>query len=120
MSDGLAEFSRVSDRAFQALIALLADESPDVRGQAVWNLGNLKSRAKETVPLLIGRLQDEDDWTRRRAVFALGQIGPDAKDAVPALTKLTGNNDPLAQEATEALKKIELPNSRDPGAHRRD
>jgi HEAT repeat protein len=84
----LAEFSRTSDQAFQALIALLDDESPEIRLAVVWNLGNLGPRAKKAVPLLIARLKDKDDMMRQAAFHVLGQIGPDAKDAEPALVLL--------------------------------
>src|SRR5258708_32387295 len=68
----------------RALLALLKDTSPDVRGYAATALGQFRLAPEESVPALIQLFLDHDDFVREHAALALAAFG---KEAVPDLIK---------------------------------
>ena len=75
-----------SDRSesARALLGLLKDPSPDVRGYAATALGQFRLAPKESVPALIQLFLDKDDFVREHAALAVAAFG---KEAVPDLIK---------------------------------
>lgn len=85
--------------AVPALIEVLDDPDPLVRGHAAETLGLIGADAAPAVPALVKHLSDEGQWTASMgdmgfrqtvgavAAEALGGIGPAAKEAVPALSQ---------------------------------
>ncbi|MBM3994326.1 MAG: HEAT repeat domain-containing protein [Planctomycetes bacterium] len=69
--------------------ALQKDKDSKVRVAAARALGNIHSKAKDTVPILIDRLKNDDVMEVKMAtVVALGQYGAEAKEALPDLREL--------------------------------
>ena len=94
---------RIGKPTLPALIKALKEEDSEVRGLAVYILGNM--REKETVPPLIGLLKDGDIGVRREAVRALGKIG-DSR-AIPVLLEILSEGDEVIRVVTiEALGRI--------------
>lgn len=83
---------RVEDGALARLIPLVDSPDDDVRGFAVWSLGELGPSAAEAAPALERALRDED---RRRGVAsqALAKLGPAALPAAPALVDVLRADD---------------------------
>lgn len=76
------------------LIPLAADDSPSVRGAAVWALGKLADAASEQT--LIGAFRDEDETIHERAAAGLLRLGtPDA--LAQAVAFAVGHGDPAAR-----------------------
>jgi len=87
------------------LIKELQDEDADVRSNAAYALGQIRS--EDAVPALIQALQDSDAEVRYNATWALGNIG---EGAVPALIQaLQGPDEGVRWNAAEALGKIGTP-----------
>jgi len=68
----------------RALLTLLKDSSPAVRGYAATALGQFRLAPEVSVPALIRLLSDEDDLVRQHAALAVAAFG---KAAVPDLIK---------------------------------
>jgi HEAT repeat protein len=87
-----------------AIVPLLKDESPGVRGNAVDVIIRLgyKEAAKDIIPLL----EDSQWFVRARAAEALGSF--DEKKAVPALKKLFAaeENKAVVNALQKALNKL--------------
>ena len=81
--DGAKIAQNYSDEVVEkALVAVLADESVDVRLNAIESLAEIEATTAN--PTLVDRLNaDEDARVRRAAADALGRLK--AKEAVPAL-----------------------------------
>jgi HEAT repeat protein len=70
-------------------------------------LGELGSKAKAAVPVLVRALKDPHVHIRKLAALALGDIGPDAKLAVPALSEaLNDKHADVRRRAAVALGEI--------------
>ena len=83
------------------------DKDADIRRAAIKALGEIRSEAKETMPVLMRSLKDKDAGVRRAATASLGRIGPEAKVAVPMLTELLKDRDiDVRWMAAEALGHI--------------
>ncbi|MSQ95124.1 MAG: HEAT repeat domain-containing protein [Gemmataceae bacterium] len=68
---------------------VVKDKDAKVRAAAARALGDIRSDAEGTVPILIDRLKTDDKMDVKMAiVIALGQFGPDAKAAVPSLREM--------------------------------
>jgi HEAT repeats len=101
--------------AVDALIAALADPSPDVRDHAAEALGVLNPRRgrKRTREALLGALHDDDPRVRYSAAFSLGGIGN--RSTLPVLDQLAKQDDARAfanqtvgEMAAEAASWIRL------------
>jgi HEAT repeat protein len=87
--------------------ALLRDENPATRREAVGRLEALGPAAAPAVPALIDALGDPDRWVREGAGKALAAVGPGAAAAVPALMKtLSDEDDYVRVRAAQALGAI--------------
>lgn len=76
------------------LIPLATDDSPSVRGAAVWALGKLADAASEQT--LLGAFRDEDETIHERAAAGLLRLGtPDA--LAQAVAFAVGHGDPAAR-----------------------
>ena len=77
-----------------ALIPLASDDSPSVRGAALWALGKLGDAASEKT--LLAAFRDEDETIHERAAAGLLRLGtPDALAQAIAFT--AGHGDPAAR-----------------------
>ena len=84
-----------------SLIRLLEAHDDDLRGEAIWALGQIKE--PKAIPRL-ARLMD-DDKVRLTAIWAMGNIGDES--AVPILTTLLSHEDKFVRHnAAQSLKKI--------------
>jgi HEAT repeat protein len=76
------------------LIPLATDDSPSVRGAAVWALGKLADAASEQT--LLGAFRDDDETIHERAAAGLLRLGtPDA--LAQAVAFAIGHGDPAAR-----------------------
>lgn len=82
------------DRVISALMRAAGDTDSDVRGQAIFSLGELHSR--EAADLLVRSLSDQDQWIRLFAVVAVSRIR-DVR-AVPRLIELLADEEPLVRQ----------------------
>lgn len=106
------ELSRqADDRAVEALIGVLTDPKPNLRGAAVHSLGWLKDR-RATVPI-IALLNDSDPSVTYHAVEALGLIG-DRRAVEPLISTLQGPDLSLRGHAVEALGRLKDPRAFEP------
>ena len=80
-----------------ALIVLLDDESPQVRGHAAWALGQIGPPAKSAAEGLAKLFGDSHQGVRRQAVQAMISIRPGPKVGVPLFVKLMKDSDPGVQ-----------------------
>lgn len=108
--------ARIGAAAVPALIEALGAEHPNVRGGALYALGQMGPPAEAAVPHILSAIAAEprrpnsDGRTRTIAVWALGQIGPAAREALPVLLEsLNASGDD--RDAAEAIRKID-PESR--------
>lgn len=104
----IGSFGSDADSAIPQVIGALQDSDANVRGAAVWALGQIapKSDAR-TVTALSQTLSDSSPRVRSLSAVALRQIGPGASAAVPHLITLL--NDPVAYvraPAADALGSI--------------
>lgn len=99
-------------KRIQVLLARLDDKNSRIRAQAIEELGNMGSAAKETVARLGMALHDLDADVRKKATRALAQIGPAAVGVLieevknPACRQLAATVRGLAvigPEATDAV-----------------
>ena len=90
------------------LINALNNNEKSVRINAIIELGNIGSEARDAIPKLIKALKDNDYLIRVEAVKTLGKIGPETEDVVPALEKAMNedNHDLVVLHALRALGKI--------------
>ncbi len=75
---------RFGARAVPQLLAVVSDDSPQVRFRTAWILG--KSRDPSAYPALAALTEDADDAVRYDATLALGELGN--LRAVPLLKEL--------------------------------
>ncbi|HUS32148.1 MAG TPA: HEAT repeat domain-containing protein, partial [Kofleriaceae bacterium] len=80
--------------AASALTPLAADDSPSVRGAAVWALGKLADAASEKT--LLGAFDDDDETIHERAAAGLLRLGTPAALA-QAIRFSAGHGDPAAR-----------------------
>ncbi len=81
--------------AAKRVIALMRNESAEVRGAAAHTAGEMQ--LKESVPVLVRLLEDVDESVRSHAVSALCSLG--AAEAAPAIVKLLHDDDVTVQWA---------------------
>jgi predicted NACHT family NTPase len=70
--NSIESIGRIGATGISIIAEALKDESENVRGSAVWALGNIKSEA--TVKLIINAVKDETQYVRGNAVWALGNV----------------------------------------------
>jgi HEAT repeat protein len=75
------------------VVGTFADESADVKLNAVIAVGLLGKDAKEAVPELRRLLTSKDDKLRSAALWSLGKIGGNARAAVPDLITMLKDQD---------------------------
>ena len=85
----------------------LDSQDPQLRSNAVSELGGYGARSREAVPGLIKALEDPSWSMRSTAAYSLGLIGPDARIALPKLLKLS-REDSDSRVHTSAKLAIEL------------
>ena len=104
----LGEMGPVAAEAVDGLVALLTDESEEVRRHAASALGMIKVPTSKTVPALVEVLENPEDTDLAFfAAQALTRIGPDATEAVPALGKaLMSESAYVRGFSSEALSRI--------------
>ena len=95
-------------QAISALVNALADQSPDVRQEAISALSRQGDRA---IAALSDRLHDPDRFIRRRAVLALA--GMKDEKVMPILLRALATADPDTAEVLIAV--IEERQAREPG-----
>jgi HEAT repeat protein len=98
-----------SERFRKALIAILADESSDIRGLAAARLGEFGPEASDAVPALV-RLLSTKPPIRHQAAVALISIAPDDKDVIMALLPFL--NDDVSREQVLFLLSRLGPNAK--------
>ena len=86
---GLGQLARNSSKAVDALITLLEDRDPEIRGQAAKVLG--EARVKKASDRIAKLLSDDADRSRFFAATALGKIG-DSDAVAPTLAMLKAND----------------------------
>jgi quinoprotein glucose dehydrogenase len=86
---GLGQLARNSSKAVDALITLLEDRDPEIRGQAAKVLGD--ARVKKASDSIAKLLSDDGDRSRFFAAIALGRIG-DSDAVAPVLAVLKAND----------------------------
>jgi HEAT repeat protein len=102
----LGQIGPTDDRVVPALVRLLKDPFPEVRGAAVSALQEMGPAAADAVPALIAALDDKS--MRLEVTDTLAGMGPSAKAAAPALIELlktASGYDRL--NAAQALWKID-------------
>lgn len=100
-----ARLMRFGARAVPQILAMVSDDSAQVRFRAAWILG--KSRDPLAYPALAALTEDPDEAVRYDATLALGELG-DAR-AVPFLKRLAQRvprEDGRASTAMAALVKL--------------
>jgi HEAT repeat protein len=90
--------------AVSALIAVMGDETREVRMVAAFALSFMRPVPPEVVPALVRRLKIAPAEDRESLTFALGQMELLAKDAVPAIIGVLKDEDPRVRRA--ALKAL--------------
>ena len=86
---GLGQLARNSSKAVDALITLLDDPDPEIRGQAAKVLGDARvKKASDRIAKLLG---DDADRSRFFAAIALGKI-KDSDAVAPTLAMLKAND----------------------------
>ena len=80
------EAQTVPAATITALVETLKDSDADVRKQAAWALGRIRS--EQAVDGLIAAMRDSDQEVRKQAIWALGRLeSPKAVDALTAALK---------------------------------
>jgi HEAT repeat protein len=102
----LTRYRGAASSAIPALVGLLKDPEPEVRGETCEALGDMK--ATTAVPALVAVLEDPVPEVRAHAAEALGEMGPSANEALPALRKcLKDQSEIVRREAKEAIDQID-------------
>jgi HEAT repeat protein len=81
-------------RAAEALRKHAADSEAVVRAQAIFALGRLEVKDKESVGAIVARLTDQDKDVRRACVRALQMIKADRAIVTPLVVKVLEDSDP--------------------------
>jgi HEAT repeat protein len=102
----LGEVGPAAKSAVPDIIALFADERPEVRRQAAMTLGEIGPASKDAVPALIKMLDDKEAAASFSAAFALGKIGDPRANA--ALEKKMAGNGPLFLRTVCAWALIQI------------
>ena len=99
----LGSLGKTAERAADRLVQIAQDKNSNLRGSAVYSLGQIQSRSPQVIWALAD-IADADDNSdlRKQAIRALQELGP---DSIPALTKLLRNKDfSVFQEAARSLE----------------
>src|SRR5262245_27207036 len=97
------EAQTVPAATITALVDALKDSDADVRKQAAWALGRIRS--EQSVDGLMAAMRDADQDVRKQAIWALGRIqSPKAVDALTAALK--DSNIEVRRSAAQALAQI--------------
>jgi hypothetical protein len=91
-----------------AIIGLVADEAPAVRGAAVWALGKLADPVTE--PALLAAFHDDDPAVHERATAGLLRFGTPAA-LTQAIAFVASDADPAARAAVAAAITIAPPHA---------
>ena len=75
------------------IVKTLKDKNPQVRIEAVRQLGKIGPEARAAIPALIETLSDEVDFVRDSAALAFGSTGRNSAADVPALVKQLQDRD---------------------------
>lgn len=105
-----AELAGLLDGAVpgSALVSLVADDAPAVRGAAVWALGKLADPVTESA--LLAAFRDDDPAVHERAAAGLLRLGTPAALA-QAIAFVAGDGDPTARGAVAAAITIARPHA---------
>jgi len=94
-------------QAMPALVRMAADESPEMRRQALETLGAIREADVVTVRVATGALKDPDVNVRLAAIGALGQLGGEAQSMVlPLQACLRDESAAVRASAARALVRI--------------
>jgi HEAT repeats len=97
--------------AIPLLTKNLNDTNSTVRFYSLQSLADIHSQPEVVMPILIDALSktQTDSTTYDVALIGLGKFGPQASNAIPLIkTFLTNSVSFVAEDATNALKKIDL------------
>jgi HEAT repeat protein len=104
---GPATMAAAQEETLEQLRRDLASGDPDVRADAVRQLGEWGPAARDAVPEITQALRSDDPALRYAALVALGNIGPDAKPSVDQIRPLLTDAAPLLRYAAlNALRQI--------------
>jgi hypothetical protein len=107
-ANALALLRADAKSATRDLITLLSDPSPDVRGRALWALGQIKSDPAIVIPALANCMNDTDARVRANVVSVILVYGEAARSTVPFLLKAISDPEPRVRvSARHALMKID-------------
>ncbi len=99
--------SRIGKEAKKSLLGLVTHEKSQVRGLAVFSLGNLELDVKGILPVLVKALNDPEDGVKIRALVAIARYGPAAKSAAEKVEALRSDTHKAVREqAAQTLKTI--------------
>ena len=107
---GSVILQRLGEPAVPYLIDALSADSPEIRLNAAYALGEIGAPLDTILPALIGTLTDREWNVRRLVVRALGTIGTPAVDAL--IQALHSENPDLRRMAERALNDIGTPKAR--------
>lgn len=108
-----------SEADIQATLKQLDSPRPDVRANAVFELGNRENSADKAIQALQEALKDKSAKVRKAAALSLMEIGNQARSAVPVLKEAYKNEQnrdvalaiasTLRQIAPQAAREMDLP-----------
>jgi HEAT repeat protein len=85
--DALGFIGAPAEEAVPSLLGWATNADPELRCDAIFTLGKIRSQPDRVVPELTNALHDPTPMVRIYAFIALEHFGPDAKLAVPALVE---------------------------------
>tara|TARA_B100001013_G_C24616569_1_gene445423 strand:+ start:900 stop:1595 length:696 start_codon:yes stop_codon:yes gene_type:complete len=92
----------------KVIVALMNNESGQLRADAALSIFRLGADGVEFLPLLVQGIKDKDPNVRMYSSLALGSLGSKASSALPELNKLLDDEvDYVREEAQRAVQKIE-------------
>ncbi len=95
----------IGPKAVPALSKALTHDDKNVRLHAAQTLGEMKSKAHESVDELVAALDDEEAAVRREAIAALAAMGPPDEAIGPIAKRLSDEDERTAHRAGVALEK---------------
>jgi HEAT repeat protein len=105
--EALVHFGPAGQAALPIVTERLKDNSSRVRVCAAGALWAIAHRTNEVMGVLTETIHNEDSTTRALSANYLGLVGPPARPLVPALLAALKDNKDVAEQAAEALRKID-------------
>ena len=100
--DGIGAGHYNSSQATRALVAMLDDQTEDVKGWAGYFIGQIK--AKDALPKLVSKLDDDRPFVKERILQGIRAFGADARPVLPELRKkLDREKDGSARKALNSV-----------------